>query len=89
MSDPENPSEVSSLHVYLLWGDIGVSGHFIFVPDYIFGVRVIDVSDPASPTEIEVLKEFSVPEQIIIRENNIYVVSDDTGLYVYEFWLLP
>jgi hypothetical protein len=89
VSDPENPSEVSSLDVYLSWTDIGISGNFIFVPDYIFGVRVIDISDPANPTEVEVLRELFSPEQIIIRENNIYVVSDDTGLYVYEFRLLP
>jgi len=58
------------------------------VPDYIFGLRVIDVSDPANPTEIEVLRELYVPEQIIIRENYIYVVQD-SGFYVLEFRLLP
>ena len=59
------------------------------MPDWLYGVRIIDVSNPASPIEVEVLREFFTPEEVIIRENYIYVVNRDTGFYVLEFRLLP
>ena len=55
------------------------------MPDWIWGLRVIDVSNPANPVEVDLRREFCVAEEVIIKEDRIYVVNRDTGLYVLEF----
>ncbi len=61
VSDPANPSELGFFDTVELTDpccpidfafDVAVSGDFAYIADSIDGVRIIDVSDPANPTEV-------------------------------------
>jgi hypothetical protein len=83
VSDPENPFEVTSFETYYPT-NLSLSGHLLFVSDWLYGLRVWDVSNPASPVQVEVIREIFLPEQTVVKENYIYVLNRDSGLYVFE-----
>jgi photosystem II stability/assembly factor-like uncharacterized protein len=85
VSNPANPVERASRNVYFCYGDIGFSGRYMFVPNTFFGLKIFDISDPANPVEVAIDRRLASACDVIVRENLIYVVDRDAGLYVLEF----
>ena len=73
--DSSNVSLISNL--YNFWGfteDVEISGDYAFMPDAFFGLRVIDVSDPANLTT-ETFPEISSSKQLAISEDMLYATD--------------
>jgi hypothetical protein len=85
VTDPANPVEVSSFDTYYPLTKPVISGHLLFVSDWLLGLRVMDISDPHNPTQVALLTEIFGAEQVVIRDNYIYALNRDSGLYVLEF----
>jgi hypothetical protein len=86
VSDPANPLLVEGAEretYYPFY--MATSGHLLIISDWLYGVRVMDVSDPTNPVEVAVLREFFVPEQIVVKENHIYILNRDSGMFVVEY----
>ncbi|OGD25905.1 MAG: hypothetical protein A2V57_06755, partial [Candidatus Aminicenantes bacterium RBG_19FT_COMBO_65_30] len=85
VSSPANPVEKATLGVYYCFGDIGFSGHYMFVPNTFFGLKIIDISIPERPVEVAIDRRLASACEVIVRENRIYVVDRDAGFYILEF----
>jgi hypothetical protein len=85
VSDPANPIERAILNVYFCYGDLGFSGHYMFIPNTFFGLKIVDISNPASPVEVAVDRRLASACDVTVRDNRIYVVDRDAGFYVLEF----
>jgi hypothetical protein len=84
VSDPENLVEVTSFETYYP-GNLTVSGNYLFVSDWILGLRVMDISNPADPTLVDLLNEVSGVWGVKIEENRIYLVNRDSGFVILEY----
>jgi photosystem II stability/assembly factor-like uncharacterized protein len=87
VSNPANPVERATRPVYYCYGDLGFSGHYMFVPNTFFGLKVVDISNPASPVEVAIDRRLASACEVIIRDNRIYVLDRDAGFYVLELRL--
>jgi photosystem II stability/assembly factor-like uncharacterized protein len=85
VADPANPVEETTRPVYYCFGDIGFSGHYMFVPNTFFGLKVFDIANPGNPIEIAIDRRLGSACEVIVRENLIYVVDRDGGFYALEF----
>jgi hypothetical protein len=87
VSDPEAPFEVTSRETYYpsSYNALTTSGHLLFIADWLFGLRIMDISDPANPVQISVLHELYGPQQVLVKDNLIYVLNRDSGLFVLEY----
>lgn len=57
------------------------SGHLFVAGD---GVRVLDLTDPESPTEVQVIETPRYPFALTITETLMYVVDSEFGLRIFE-----
>jgi hypothetical protein len=55
------------------------------VSDWLFGLRVWDISNPANPIQADYIKEIFLPMQIVVEENYIYVLYRDSGFFIFEY----
>lgn len=48
------------------------------------GIKIFDVSDPADPIHISSLETLSIPRDLIIRDNIVYLADDEAGLTIID-----
>jgi hypothetical protein len=83
VSDPQNPSEVASFETYYP-ANLRFSGNLLFISDWILGLRVMDVSSPSSPTQVDLLTRVSGAWGFVIRENLLYIADRDGSFVILE-----
>ena len=64
---------------------MAVSGSFAYVVDDTAGLRVIDVSNPISPTEIGFYDTPGWAYGVAVSGNLAYVADDDGGLLILRY----
>jgi hypothetical protein len=84
VSNPASPAERAVISTHYCYGDLGFSGHFMFVPNTFYGLTVYDISVPAVPVLIENHAELASANEVIVHENRVYVVNRDAGFYAFE-----
>jgi hypothetical protein len=57
-----------------------------YVADYVAGLRVISVADPANPSEVGYYDAPGDACGVAVAGDYIYVANGDSGLMVYEFY---
>ncbi len=65
---------------------VAVSGDTVYVADGDGGVRVLDVSDPATPQEVGVYRTGGPAMAIAVVDNTLYVADFMQGLLVLDVW---
>ena len=86
ITDPQNPSVVGKTS--LLQGvveGVTVSGDYAYVADYKEGLRVIDVSDPTSPTEVGYYNTPGYAEDVAVSGDYAYVADGGGGIFILRF----
>ena len=63
--------------------DVVLAGGLAYVADGITGLRVIDVSDPASPAEEGFADTASYAMGVAVAEGHVYLASLEAGIYVF------
>ena len=66
--------------------DVAVVGDYAYIADYESGLRIIDVSDPTSPTEAGFYDTSSYAEALSIVGNYAYVADGWDGLRVHRYF---
>ncbi|MFQ5616064.1 MAG: LVIVD repeat-containing protein [Anaerolineales bacterium] len=65
--------------------DVYVAGNYAYVADDYQGLRVIDVSNPVSPNEIDFYVTPGTAQQVTVIENDAYVADSWGGLAILRF----
>jgi hypothetical protein len=84
LSNPAAPQLVGSCN---LGGgccifDLAVAGHYAYVANGYGGMRIVDVSDPANPCEINWIGGFWVGA--VAASGNIAIMDDDTRISIWD-----
>ncbi len=61
-----------------------LSGHYVYLCVTDIGLRILDVSDPASPELIGSCALSDIKEKAIVRGDYAYVPGRDSGLYIVD-----
>ena len=61
-----------------------VSGNYAYVADGLYGVRIIDVSDPASPVEVAYYDSPGQAHRVFVEGNLLYVADGSEGLRIVD-----
>lgn len=77
-------SEIAATPAQLRANGVAVSGGFAFVADGSLGLRVFDVSDPASITEVGGFNSSSGVIDVTLDGNLAYVAGGNVGLFVLD-----
>lgn len=85
VSNPAQPSVVGRTTVlpYIVEG-VAVSGSYAYVADGPAGVRIIDVSDPSTPTEVGSCDTPGRARDVVVAGSHAYVADYDGGLRVLD-----
>ena len=67
----------------LAWS-VYVSGDYAYITDWYNGLRIFDISDPASPTEIGAFEDLSFPMDVHVSGNYAYIADDSSGLKILD-----
>lgn len=82
VSNPSSPQLVASQPMLSPYG-LGVSGNRLFVCEGDNGLKVLDVTDPASPVEKEHFRQ--LPSYDVIVRNNRLIITGAKGLFQYSY----
>ena len=63
---------------------IFVSGNYAFVADGLYGVRIIDVSDPTNPVEISYYDSPGIAHKVFVVSNLLFVADGPEGLRIVD-----
>jgi len=63
---------------------IFVSGNYAFVADGLYGVRIIDVSDPTNPVEISYYDSPGIANEVFVVSNLLFVADGPEGLRIVD-----
>ncbi len=61
-----------------------VSGNYAFVADGLYGVRIIDVSDPTNPVEISYYDSPGIAHKVFVVSNLLFVADGPEGLRIVD-----
>lgn len=61
-----------------------VSGNYAFVADGLYGVRIIDISDPTNPTEVSYYDSPGEAHKVFVEGNLMYVADGSAGLRIVD-----
>ena len=90
ISNPADPSVVGkTVPIPDNWPDnwikdIAVDGDYAYVADYKGGLRVVDVSDPANPTEVGACDTLEYASGVFVSGSTAYVADGRRGLRVVD-----
>ena len=86
ISDPSSPSLTGVLSSLGSFFDVALSGGRAYVTGYenedYYGLRIIDVSDPAHPAQLCLYKTPHYAEGIAVKDTFAYVAASDSGLRI-------
>ena len=83
--DSLNVSKLGEL--YYCWDgaqDIVVVDHYAYVADYLVGIHIMDVSDPADPVELTLLQLPSECDVIEAGDGFLYAACQDNLIRIYD-----
>jgi hypothetical protein len=89
VSDPSNPSTVSSLEILdnsLEHGDasgIHVSGNYAYVAGYKGRLSIVDISNPYDPVQVDSIKSV-IAYSIFVTEKNTYLIDNNYGMFIFD-----
>jgi len=95
IADPENPLRIGSLQISETW-DMTLSGDNIYLAQPrntdvttqlrvgTGGMEVIDISNPSIPHSLGSLRNGGDARAVKVRENLVYLASDDTDLQIID-----
>ena len=83
MSDATAPVEVGALDTPDVALDVYSTGELAFVADGGGGVRILNVSDPASLAEVGSLETPSAAVDVFVSEGRVYVADRFAGIQIY------
>jgi hypothetical protein len=85
ISNPESPLYVGRIAGYGGYHQyINVRSGYAYICDYDNGLQIINVTNPASPTNVMTIPSGSRTARIIFDGNYGYVAVGDSGMYVYN-----
>ncbi|MEO0149952.1 MAG: hypothetical protein ABIL23_05995 [candidate division WOR-3 bacterium] len=61
-----------------------VSGNYAFVADGLYGVRIIDISDPTNPIEVSYYDSPGVAHKVFVEGNLMFVADGTMGLRIVD-----
>jgi hypothetical protein len=64
--------------------DVAVAGHRLYVAEGPQGVKLFDISDPASPRPVASTQPGGAAVQLALRGDELFVANSDDGLRIYE-----
>ena len=82
ITDPANPSEMSSFHDGGLPQSLDVAGNIVYVADTFEGLEIIDVSDPTNPIEIAQYDGSGEVYAVHVIDDIAYLADWNNGLVV-------
>lgn len=82
ISNPANPKLLNSQPLETPYG-LGVDGTKLFVCEGDKGLKVFDITNPATPTQTQFLTD--VPSYDVIPNKNTLIVTGKKGLYQYRY----
>lgn len=86
VSDPAQPERLSQVFEAgsVRAVDVAISGSHAFVAMHGEGVRVVDVSDPASLREVGAFDTPGVAEAVWVGGDRLYVADGESGLRIFD-----
>jgi hypothetical protein len=83
VTDPTHPVKVGeSIQAPAAVNDLTVDGHYAYIANGDLGLRVIDISDPAHPTDAALYDTAGVARAVDIQGDTIYVGDGQGGVYI-------
>ena len=80
--DPANIAELGAISGEFVLA-VAVEGNWAWITDADRGVRIIDISDPTSPTEIAAVDTFGSGSDVAVAGGTAFVTSWDGDLRVF------
>jgi hypothetical protein len=87
IADPANPQLISRMATRGEARDVKVEGNYAYLAAGLFGLRIIDISDPASPVErgaFEIKDKEVFVASVALRETYAYIVDRPQGLRILD-----
>jgi len=83
VSDPANPTEMSTIDTPGSAVGIALSGNYAFVADDTGGLRVLDISNPAAPPEVGSETTSANVTDVAVQDNYAYI-SGEVALLILD-----
>ena len=61
---------------------VAVSGNYVYVADYYYGLKIINVANPHSPSLASSLDTPGMANGVAVSGNYVYVADSDSGLQI-------
>jgi hypothetical protein len=86
ISIPSAPIAISNYYIptSLVIKDIAISSKMAYIADLTFGLRVLDISEPGSITELGYYELPGPAEGLAVSGDYIYAAANDAGLFVLQ-----
>jgi len=82
-SQADNPIEVGNYNPSESINGITLYNGYVFIAEGSSGVEVIDISNPANPTKINLFTVGAPANEFVMNDDTLYI-STDSGLYIYD-----
>jgi len=65
--------------------DVAVDGDYAYVPDYYYGLYVVDISDPSNPTQVGATNERNLYPRAVVKQGDyLFTAEYYNGLGIYD-----
>lgn len=66
------------------FNDLALSGSLAYVADAAYGLRIFDISNPASPAEVGGCSTPGEPQQVVLQGGRLYLADGSAGVRIYN-----
>ncbi|MBI2927704.1 MAG: hypothetical protein HYY24_18565 [Verrucomicrobia bacterium] len=86
LNNPSRPLAVGRYETELLVRGLAASSNYAFVTDWVNGLHVIELGDPASPKRVGTYRTSAVKtyEEIAVSEGYAYIACGENGLHIID-----
>ena len=84
ISNPANPNELGKVLIPSAVSGVAVSGSYVYVANYVAGLRIIDVSTPSSPVEVGFIYTGGDAWSVTVSGSYAYVADSYGGLRIID-----
>jgi len=80
-TNPTSPVEIGKIMILIHCGEtttasVALNGNYVYVGNYFdSSVKVIDISDPSTPSQVAVIQGSGSPEETIIKDDYAYIAA--------------
>jgi hypothetical protein len=83
-SNPNGPSQTADILSGYFLTDLAVAGDYAYITDSRYGLHIIDINPPTTPTKVGLLRSLSKTASVAIRGNLAYADDDFTGVALLD-----